>query len=121
MKLYVGNIAYTTTEQSLRDAFGQYGAVEDVAVIMDRETGRPRGFAFVTMKSDAEGKEAVENLNGTQLDGRTIAVNEARPKTGGGGGGGGGYRGGGGNRGGGGYGGGGGGGGGYGGGGRSEW
>lgn len=129
MKLYIGNIAYTTTEQTLRDAFSQYGTVEDVAVIMDRETGRPRGFAFVTMKSDAEGKDAIEQLNGSQLDGRTIAVNEARPKTGGGGGGGGGYRGGGGggNRGGGGYGGGagggyGGGGGGYGGGGnRGDW
>lgn len=130
MKLYIGNIAYTTTEQSLRDAFSQYGAVEDVAVIMDRETGRPRGFAFVTMKNDAEGREAVEQLNGSQLDGRTIAVNEARPKTGGGGGaggGGGGYRGGGGGGGGhrgggGGYGGGGGGGGGYGGGGnRGDW
>ncbi|WP_164101522.1 RNA recognition motif domain-containing protein [Candidatus Laterigemmans baculatus] len=127
MKLYIGNIAYTTTEQTLRDAFSQYGTVEDVAVIMDRETGRPRGFAFVTMKNDAEGKDAIEQLNGTQLDGRTIAVNEARPKTGGGGGGGG-YRGGGGNRGGGGYGGGagggygGGGGGGYGGGGnRGDW
>lgn len=97
MKLYVGNIAYSTNEQTLRDAFGQFGVVEDVAVIMDRETGRPRGFAFVTMKNDAEGKDAVEQLNGTQLDGRTIAVNEARPKTGGGGGGGGGgYRGGGG-------------------------
>lgn len=129
MKLYIGNIAYTTTEQSLRDAFSQYGTVEDVAVIMDRETGRPRGFAFVTMKSDAEGKEAVEQLNGTQLDGRTIAVNEARPKTGGGGGGGyrgggggGGHRGGGGGYGGGGGGYGGGGGGGYGGGGnRGDW
>ena len=119
MKLYVGNIAYTTNEETLREAFGQYGVVEDVAVIMDRETGRPRGFAFVTMKNDAEGKDAVEQLNGTQLDGRTIAVNEARPKAGGGGGGGGGggYRGGGGG-GRGGYGGGGGGGGGSGGGGR---
>ena len=136
MKLYIGNIAYTTTEQSLREAFSQYGEVEDVAVIMDRETGRPRGFALVTIKNDAEGKEAVEQLNGSQLDGRTIAVNEARPKTGGGGGGGGGYRGGGGGGGhrgggggyggggGGGYGGGGGGGGGYGGGGggnRGDW
>lgn len=101
MKLYVGNIAYATNEQTLRDAFGQFGQVEEVAVIMDRETGRPRGFAFVTMKNDAEAREAVEQLNGTQLDGRTIAVNEARPKTAGGGGGGprgggGGYRGGGG-------------------------
>lgn len=102
MKLYVGNIAYSTTEQSLRDAFGQFGAVDEVAVIMDRETGRPRGFAFVTMKNDSEARNAVEQLNGSQLDGRTIAVNEARPKTAGGGGGGprggggGGYRGGGG-------------------------
>ena len=130
MKLYVGNIAYSTTEQSLRDAFSQFGAVEDVAVIMDRESGRPRGFAFVTMKNDGEAKNAVEQLNGTQLDGRTIAVNEAKPKTGGGGGGGGyrggggggGHRGGGGGYGGGGGGGYGGGGGGYGGGGgRNDW
>lgn len=100
MKLYVGNIAYSTTEQSLKSAFGQFGTVDEVAVIMDRETGRPRGFAFVTMKNESEAKEAVEQLNGTQLDGRTIAVNEARPKAAGGGGGprggGGGYRGGGG-------------------------
>lgn len=135
MKLYVGNIAYATDENSLREAFGQFGTVEDVAVIMDRETGRPRGFAFVTMKSDEEGRAAVEQLDGTQLDGRAIAVNEAKPKAagggggprGGGGGGGGGYRGGGGGgRGGGGGGrGGSGGGGGYGGGnrggGREEW
>jgi RNA recognition motif-containing protein len=84
MKLYIGNIAYSTTEQTLRETFGQYGAIEEVAVIMDRETGRPRGFAFITMKNDAEGKAAIENLNGTQLDGRTIAVNEARPKPAGG-------------------------------------
>lgn len=105
MKLYVGNIAYSTTEQSLREAFSQYGEVEEVAVIMDRESGRPRGFAFVSMKNDGEAREAVEQLNGTQLDGRTINVNEAKPKAsgggggghrGGGGGGGGGHRGGGG-------------------------
>lgn len=100
MKLYVGNIAYSTTEQSLREAFSQYGEVEEVAVIMDRESGRPRGFAFVSMKNDGEAREAVEQLNGTQLDGRTINVNEAKPKASGGGGGGhrggggGGYRGG---------------------------
>ncbi|XZE53046.1 RNA recognition motif domain-containing protein [Planctomycetaceae bacterium SH139] len=117
MKLYVGNIAYSTTEQSLREAFSQYGEVEEVAVIMDRESGRPRGFAFVSMKNDGEAREAVEQLNGTQLDGRTINVNEAKPKASGGGGGGhrgggggghrggggGGYRGGGGGGGGGGY------------------
>ncbi len=117
MKLYVGNIAYSTTEQSLREAFSEYGEVEEVAVIMDRESGRPRGFAFVSMKNDGEAREAVEQLNGTQLDGRTINVNEAKPKASGGGGGGhrgggggghrggggGGYRGGGGGGGGGGY------------------
>ena len=101
MKLYVGNIAYTTTEQSLQEAFGQYGNVDEVAVVMDRETGRPRGFAFVTMGNDAEAKQAIEQLDGAELDGRTIAVNEARPKAprgggGGYGGGGGGYGGGGG-------------------------
>jgi RNA recognition motif-containing protein len=122
MKLYVGNLSYSTTQDALYEAFGAHGAVDEVAVVMDRETGRPRGFAFVAMNNDQEARAAMEALNVVDLDGRTITVNEARPKTdrGGGGGGGRGYGGGGGR---GGYGGGGGGGygGGGGGGGRDRW
>src|SRR6188768_296443 len=106
-------MAFSTTEETLRNAFSQYGTVTKVQVIMDRETGRPRGFAFVEM-SDG-GDQAIAAMNGAQLDGRTLTVNEAKPREGGGGGGGGrgGYGGGGGGGGGrGGYGGGGGGGGG---------
>lgn len=93
MKLYVGNLSYSTTQDSLYTEFGSHGQVEEVAVITDRETGRPRGFAFVTMKSDEEARAAIEALNGAEVDGRTITVNEARPKAdrgprGGGGGGG---------------------------------
>ncbi|HCD35215.1 MAG TPA: RNA-binding protein, partial [Phycisphaerales bacterium] len=106
MKIYVGNIPFSTTEDSLSAEFGAFGEVEDVALITDRETGRPRGFAFVTMANDEEARKAIESLNGTEVGGRTITVNEARPREGGGGGGGG-YRGGGGGGGRGGYGGGG--------------
>ena len=113
--LYVGNMAFSTTEATLREVFSQYGTVTKVQVIMDRETGRPRGFAFVEM-SDG-GDAAIAAMNGAQLDGRPLTVNEAKPREGGGGGGRGGYGGGGGRSGGGGYGGGGGGRGGYGGGG----
>ena len=115
MKIYVGNIPFSTTEDSLSAEFGAFGEVEDVALITDRETSRPRGFAFVTMANDEEARKAIESLNGTEVGGRTITVNEARPREGGAGGGGGGgrggYRGGGGGGGRGGYGGGGGGGG----------
>jgi cold-inducible RNA-binding protein len=109
--LYVGNMAFSTTEDQLREAFSQFGTVTKVQVIMDRETGRPRGFAFVEM-SDG-GDQAIAAMNGAQLDGRTLTVNEAKPREGGGGGGRGGYGGGGGRSGGG-------GGGGYGGGGRRD-
>ena len=127
-KLYVGNLAYSVRDESLQEAFGQFGTVSSAKVMMDRETGRSKGFGFVEMGSDAEAQAAVNGMNGQPLEGRAIVVNEARPREerpggfGGGGGGrsgGGGYGGGGG---GGGYGGGGGGrsgGGGYGGGGRS--
>jgi cold-inducible RNA-binding protein len=108
--LYVGNMSFSTTEDQLREVFSQYGTVTKVQLIMDRETGRPRGFAFVEM-SDG-GDQAIQALNGTQLDGRALTVNEAKPREGGGGGGRGGYGGGGGGGGRGGYGGGGGGGGG---------
>src|SRR5476651_2578032 len=109
MNLYVGNMAFSTTEETLRQTFSQFGTVTKVQLIMDRETGRPRGFAFVEM-SDG-GEQAIAALNGTQLDGRSLAVNEAKPRESGGGGArSGGYGGGGGGRsGGGGYGGGGGG------------
>jgi len=110
--LYVGNMAFSTTEDQLREVFSQYGTVTKVQFIMDRETGRPRGFAFVEMSEG--GDQAIAALNGAQLDGRALTVNEAKPREGGGGGGGGGrggYGGGGGGGGRGGYGGGGGGGG----------
>lgn len=95
MKIYVGNMSFSSTEDTLRAEFGSYGEVEEVAIITDRDTGRPRGFAFVTMSSDDEARAAIEGLNGKELDGRTLNVNEARPKPAGGGGGGG-FRGGGG-------------------------
>jgi RNA recognition motif-containing protein len=88
MKLYVGNLSFSTTEEALQNEFSTHGQVEEVAVITDRDTGRPRGFAFVTMNNDAEARAAIEGLNGTELDGRTITVNEARPKSNAGGGGG---------------------------------
>ncbi len=79
-KLYVGNMSFKTSEDELRSAFGAFGSVTDVYVAMDKMTGRPRGFAFVTMGTDEEAKTAAEKLNGTDLGGRAITVNEARPK-----------------------------------------
>ena len=95
--LYVGNLSYQTTSDDLREMFAQYGTVTSAQVVMDRETGRSRGFGFVEM-SDG-GEAAIEALNGSDVQGRTLTVNEARPREerrGGGGGGGGGHRGGGG-------------------------
>jgi RNA recognition motif-containing protein len=91
-KLYVGNMSFKTSEADLRNAFSQFGTVTDVYIANDRETGRPRGFAFVTYATEEESKLAIEKLNGFDLDGRQLTVNEARPKEdmGGGGGGGGG-------------------------------
>jgi len=86
-RLYVGNLSFNTTELTLRDAFGQAGTVSDVKIVMDRETGRPRGFAFVEMSSDQEAQAAIEQLNARELDGRAIKVNEAQERSGGGGGG----------------------------------
>ena len=116
-KIYVGNLPFTATEAEVRTLFSEHGTVESVSLPTDRETGRPRGFGFVEM-SQADSARAIQNLNGKELGGRPLRVNEAqdKPRTGGGGGGGG-YRGGGGGGGGGGYRGGGGGGGGSGGGG----
>jgi RNA recognition motif-containing protein len=119
-RLYVGNLSFQTDTESLRSHFAAIGEVTDVHVLMDRETGRSRGFAFVTMASAQDATKAISEMNGVLVDGRPLRVNEAeeRPSRGGGGGGGGGYGGGGG--GGGGYGGGGGGGG-RGGGGGKRW
>jgi len=99
-KLYVGNLAFSTTSDDLRQEFGKYGNVTSATVITDRETGRSRGFGFVEMDSGAE--QAISALNGQEFQGRTLSVNEARPRDdrrGGGGGGGGRYGGGGGGRG----------------------
>jgi len=87
-KLYVGNMSFNTTEDALRTAFGQFGSVTDVYIANDRETGRPRGFAFVTFSTEEESKLATEKMNGTDLDGRQLTVNEAKPKEDMGGGGG---------------------------------
>lgn len=108
-KLYVGNLSYQTSESDLRELFGQYGTVTSASLVMDRETGRPRGFGFVEFADATSAKAAIEALNGQNVGGRDLTVNEARPReprSGGGGfggGGGGGYGGGGrgGNRGGG--------------------
>ncbi len=79
MKLYVGNLSFQTTEQDLNQLFGQYGSVTETNLIMDRETGRPRGFAFVTMSSADQGRAAISALHGTNHDGRDLTVNEAKP------------------------------------------
>ena len=110
-KLYVGNLSYGVTDSALQQMFEAHGSVQSAQVIMDRDTGRSKGFGFVEMGSDQEAQAAIQAMNGKEVEGRALTVNEARPKTEGGRGGGGG---GGGGRG---YGGGGGGGGGYGGGG----
>jgi RNA recognition motif-containing protein len=89
-KLYVGNLSFNTTENDLSDAFAAHGTVTETNLMMDRETGRPRGFGFVTMSSVAEAQKAIEALNGRDMDGRALTVNVAKPReerTGGGGGG----------------------------------
>lgn len=93
-KLFVGNLSYQTTDSVLQDAFSAHGVVVEASVMMDRVTGRPRGFGFVTMSTPEEAQKAIEAMNGAQLDGRALTVNIARPKEDrppGGGGGGGGY------------------------------
>jgi RNA recognition motif-containing protein len=77
-KLYVGNLAFQTTEEELNGIFSQFGAVESVTIITDRDTGRSKGFGFVVME-DADADKAIEQLNGSQLGGRNLTVNEARP------------------------------------------
>lgn len=96
-KLYVGNLPYSATEETLRSHFGAVGAVESVQIIVDRESGRSKGFGFVTMMSDDDANSAISQFDGQQFEGRPLTVNEARPRPeGSGGGGGGGFRGGGG-------------------------
>jgi RNA recognition motif-containing protein len=90
-KIYVGNLPFSATEGELRELFSQHGTVQSVSLVSDRETGRPRGFGFVEMPDDAA-QAAIRALDGTDLGGRTLRVNEARPRTEGGGGGGGGYQ-----------------------------
>jgi cold-inducible RNA-binding protein len=79
-KLYVGNLPFSTTDDSLRELFSQSGSVNSASIITDRDTGRSKGFGFVEMGSDAEAADAITKLNGTSFEGRTITVNEARPK-----------------------------------------
>jgi cold-inducible RNA-binding protein len=81
MKLYVGNMSFDSSETELRKAFEAFGAVDSVTIIMDRDTGRPKGFGFIEMSNDAEAKKAIEGMNGKDFMGRTLNVNEARPRT----------------------------------------
>ncbi len=96
MKLYVGNLSFNTSESELRDLFAQHGEVSSASLVMDRETGRPRGFGFVEFPNDEHAKAAMAALNGQNVGGRDLTVNEAKPREGGGGGGRGGFGGGGG-------------------------
>lgn len=81
MKIYVGNMSFDTSENDLRKAFETHGQVDSVAIITDRDTGRPKGFGFVEMSSDSEARTAMENLNEKDFMGRMLKVNEARPRT----------------------------------------
>jgi cold-inducible RNA-binding protein len=89
--IFVGNLSFGATEDSLRALFEAHGTVSRVNIVTDRDSGQPRGFGFVEMANDAEGERAIAALNGTDLDGRTLSINEARPKTERSGGGGGGF------------------------------
>ena len=80
-KIFVGNLGFATTEASIRTLFEEYGAVESVSVITDRDTGRSRGFAFVEMQDDSAAERAIGAVNGADVDGRALNVNEARPRT----------------------------------------
>lgn len=81
MKIYVGNLSYSVTDDDLRRAFSDFGTVDSADVIMDRSTGRSKGFGFVEMSDTSEAKAAIEGLNGKDLEGRALNVNEARPRT----------------------------------------
>ena len=93
-KLYVGNLAYSMTDASLQERFAEFGAVQSAKVMMDRDSGRSKGFGFVEMDSSDAAQAAIRGLNGKMIEGRDMVVNEARPKESNGSGGGGGYRGG---------------------------
>ena len=80
MNIYVGNLPYSTTEDDLKNAFSRFGAVSSVKIIIDKATGRSKGFAFVEMSNSSEGNQAIKSLNETDLNGRNIKVNEARPR-----------------------------------------
>ncbi len=86
MKIYIGNVSYNTTEDQIRQAFENFGETTSVNMITDRDSGRPKGFGFVEMSNEEQGQAAIDGLNGTEFDGRTVKVNEARPRTEGGGG-----------------------------------
>lgn len=88
-RLYVGNLSFNTNEDALRDAFSQFGETDEVKVVMDRETGRSRGFAFVSMADANSARKAIAEMDGAMLDGRALRVNEAEERSSGGGGGGG--------------------------------
>ena len=79
-KLFVGNLSFNTTENDLQDAFAAHGVVTEANLMTDRSTGRPRGFAFITMSSPEEAQKAIDAMNGATLDGRNLTVNEARPR-----------------------------------------
>ncbi len=80
MQIYVGNMSYGTTEESLRALFAQYGEVNSVKIITDRETGRAKGFAFIGMNDNGAGQNAIDELNGKEFEGRTLKINEAKPR-----------------------------------------
>jgi cold-inducible RNA-binding protein len=89
LRIFAGNLSYQTSEQELREAFEAHGEVQEISVVMDRDTGRPKGFAFVEMPTNKEAEAAIAALNGQELSGRAVTVNEARPRaerSGGGGG-----------------------------------
>ena len=79
-KLFVGNLSFNSTDNDLQDAFAQFGTVVEVNLMMDRMTNRPRGFAFVTMSTPEDAAKAIEGMNGKEMDGRALTVNEARPR-----------------------------------------
>lgn len=80
MQIYVGNMSYNTTEEGIKDLFSQFGEVSSVKLISDRETGRAKGFGFVAMDDNAAAQNAIDELNGKEFDGRTLRINEARPR-----------------------------------------